>query len=114
EEVFNIIKRGFFNMLQLFTNRHPLIGMRFVSKPAQLVPYISIRLIDIVLFEFFGYYFTLYIQRIFIKSQGKHAIALQPEGSFYIFCRKLAIIIGKVVGSVGIVFTTGHLKRLIV
>src|SRR6185312_15946977 len=114
EKILYILQLCIFNVAKLFTNCHPFIGMLFVRKFAKLMPYVAIRLINIMLLKFFTYYFSLHFQGVFIKSKREHPVAFQPKSGFDILSRQLAKIIGEIIGGVGIVFAPGHLQWLII
>jgi hypothetical protein len=69
EKVFNIINAGIFNMAEFLTDGLPAIGMNSVCKFSHLKPNIAIWFVDVMFFEFFAYYFSLYIKAFFAESQ---------------------------------------------
>src|SRR5688500_5867786 len=78
------------------------------------MPYIAIRLREIMFFEFFDHYFALYLQTFFTESKRKHPVAFQPESCFQVIGWYLYIIISEVIGGVGIILPAGHLQWLII
>ena len=101
-------------MTQLFSNRHPAIGMYLITKLPHFVPDISVGLIQVMFFKFFTNNFALHFEALFRKSQSQHAITFEPESCFNIIYWQLTIIVGKIIGSIGIVFATGSLQGLVV
>ena len=114
KEGFYIIQLCVLYMRQFFTYGHPFVRMLFIDQFSHMLPGISIGLVDIVFFELFYHYLTLYFQALFTKGQGQHPVALEPEGRFYILFRDLYIVIGKIVRGIRIIFSTGHLQGFII
>src|SRR6187200_1362737 len=69
EKVLYIFQFCIFNMRELFADRHPPIGMNFISKLPHLMPNITIRFVQIMFFELFTNNFALHIQTFFTKCK---------------------------------------------
>src|SRR5690606_19075636 len=86
----------------------------FIGQRPQMQPYVTIRLIQITLFEFLDDHIPLHIEAFFRKGQTKHAVGLKPESRFQIHGRHLNVIIGEIVGGKGIVLPSHPLQGFIV
>ena len=78
------------------------------------MPDIAIGLVDIMLLELLADHLALHVQAFFAESKAEHAVALQPKSRLQVFGRKLTVIVGKVIGGIGIVLSTGNLQRVII
>src|SRR6059058_565058 len=61
EKAFYVFQFRLFYMLQVFTNRHPAVGMNLVGQFTHFMPCITIRFINIMLLKFFAHYLALHI-----------------------------------------------------
>ena len=81
---------------------------------SHFMPNIAIGLVQVMLFKFLADHFALYFKAFFSKGKTEHPVAFEPERCFNIFCRQLAIIIGKIIGSIGIVLPPRRLEWFII
>ena len=114
KEIFYFIQRGIGYVRQFFADSRPLIRMHLVSKRAQQMAHVAIRLIETTLFELFHYHPPLHIQTPFIEIKTQHTVRLQPESNLHILPGNGQIIIRNIVICPGIILATGQLERSIV
>src|SRR5690606_10305324 len=77
KEILDLVKCSVSNMTHVLSDSRPLVGMHIIYQRPQLQPNIAVRLIEIVLFEFFDNDLALHFENFGIKRKTQHPIAFE-------------------------------------